>query len=221
MEILEKSLYVWTGKAKEKLPTMILPNGYGYLDYVEGLKNSLLEYSSFVTLPILSGQNGHSGCLNIEKGSEDLENIFHSITQRTNLICHCSSLMFINEINTDNFWEKIDKIILYSYLSNPIKHFERYKIKSQKYGVNINQIEEALLKYSDSRVYNRIPRPIYVIHPKTAMNRIRANKTELDKLSQNSNIVSIVEPEIGYEIAPEIQESKTSFITKKYFSKIL
>ena len=146
MKILEKSLYSWTGKAKEKLPTMILPNGYGYLDYVEGLKNSLLEHSSFVTLPILSGQNGHAGFLNVKKGSKDIENVFRSITQRTNLICHCSSLMFINEINSEEFWGKIDKVILYSYLSNPIKHFERYKVKSQKYGVNMNQIEEKSIK---------------------------------------------------------------------------
>ena len=52
------------------------------------------------------------------------------------------------------------------------------------------------------------------------MNRVRANKVELDKLSKNTNVVSIVEPEIGYEIAPEIQQEESSFITNNYFSKI-
>lgn len=221
MKNLKESLYHWEGKVKDKLASLILPNGYGYLKYIDGIQKELINISKDVYLSILSGQNGHNGILNIEQGSKDVENSVKMIKQKVNLICHCSSFMFINEIQSNTFWDKIDKVVLYSYLSNPISHFKRFKKKSLLYGVKMNQNELKLKKYSNPQVYANIPAPIYVIHPKTAMNRVRANSTELKKLAKNSNIISITEPELGYEISPETQEFETNYIVSNYFSKII
>ncbi len=215
------NIKIWTGEKPENGQALILPNGYGYLGYIDGVKNELIKHSSKVYLPILSGQNGNKGTLTIKQAVSDLKEQLRSIVGQVVVICHCSSLIVLNEIKSKSFWAKVSEINLYSFLADPQRHYERFMFKARKYGVKMEQDISALHSYFDCSVYENIPKQIRIIHPKTKMNRLRATSSELKEMSKLKNVVSLEQPDIGYEIDNNIQTEETKFIVRNFFRKSL
>ncbi len=225
MQTIQNNILRYKGGVNANYKTLfILPNGYGILKYIESLAEKLAPQTKEVIIPILSGQNGGDSKLGIETAVKEFKNIFTHVVgsdTRVNMICHCSALLYLSEIKDERIWKHIDKIILYSFLAHPDKHYDRFIKKSKRYGVAINEREMNLEKYSDMTIYEKIPCDIHVIHPKTDMNRLRASKKDLAKLSQLNNIITVVEPETGYEIEDDPQDDQVAYIINKYISNLM
>jgi len=206
--------------------TLILPNGYGPLHYVHTLIDEVSALKGKAIVPILPGQGGTSGELSISSAKEYFINdIIPIISKEKNVvsvICHCSALLYLSEVKSKLFWDKIDRVVVYSFLAHPEEHNERFIDKSLSFGVNIAlEKRDKLKSYSDFKVYEEIPVPLHVVHPKTLMNRLRASDSDLKKLKKLKNVACIIQPENGYEIedSPQIKEVKN--IVENVFSSLI
>lgn len=203
---------------------LVVPNGYGLLFYCKELGKALSKHYSNVIIPELRGQGGSEGLLSIKGAAQDLKDIILYIykqrDKKIDAIVHCSAAFYLFEIDDDDFWDKISKIILYGYLANPQKHLSRFKRKAKNYGIRIAKDLGDLTKYT-VEMYDEIPVPLHIIHPLAGINALRANKNELDILGQNAKNLKIRIPSVSYEIENTSQKENISMIVDKYYCDII
>lgn len=204
---------------------LVLPNGYGALEYCKSLGERLSENWSNITIPNLRGQGQSDGELSIKGGAKDIEYLCNEIKsssgKKITIIVHCSAIFYILSLTKkQEFWVNIEKIILYGYLAAPADHIERFTKKAKKYGVKVQFNRNEIIRFTPG-IYSEIPVPFYVVHPLSGINLSRANKVQLDELNIKGNPKLILTPEKGYEILDLAQNSMTSSIVRDYFNPIL
>ena len=212
------------GKAKKE-QILILPNGYGVLEYCKSLGGALSGQWSDIFMPNLRGQGLSDGELSIKGGSEDVKFVCKEIRSihdgKITIIVHCSAMLYLlNLVHEKKFWLNIERVILYAYLACPVIHIDRFKRKTKKYGVRV-KFNEKELWHSNSFKYRDIPVPFFVVHPLNKINLTRANKTQLNELNKYSNPCKILTPKKGYEILDIWQDHSVSNIVTNYYSPII
>jgi len=70
-------------------------------------------------------------------------------------------------------------------------------------------------------IYEKIPADMYVIHPLTPLNTMRATDEDLNALSKNRNIIDVVQPKTGYTISNDDQKEEVQMIYDKFMLPIL
>lgn len=216
------------GNSNAKRISIVLPNGYGFLKYVEGLVKFLQKDFQKVYVPLVRGQVEDGKFYNISDATYDLQAVFKHIFNdnadvQYSIFAHCSSMLYLLELADSNpkIFKKFNRIILYSFLAQPIKHFNRFTEKANKLGITVNQDKEYLLRYNDISLYENIPCKLHVVHPKTKLNSLRANKNELATLLKLNNVVTIDTPSKGYEIEDSFQTADIRYIYENYFKSII
>ena len=204
---------------------LVLPNGYGALEYCKTLGGRLSERWSNITIPNLRGQGQSDGELSIKGGANDVEYLCKEIKsssgKKITIIVHCSAIFYILSLTKkQEFWINIEKIILYGYLAAPADHIDRFTKKAKKYGVKVHVTRDEVTRFTPS-IYSEIPVPFYVVHPLSGINLSRANKIQLDELNIKGNPKLILTPEKGYEILDLGQNAMTSSIVINCFNPIL
>lgn len=216
--------YLHNNNAIEK-EILVLPNGYGALEYIKTLGKRLSENWSNITIPNLRGQGQSDGELSITGGANDIDylckEIKSSSDKKITIIVHCSAIFYILSLTKkQEFWVNIEKIILYGYLAEPEHHIDRFTKKAKKHGVKVQFTRDEVTRFTPS-IYSEIPVPFYVVHPLSGINLSRANKVQLDELNIKGNPKLILTPEKGYEILDLAQNSMTSSIVRDCFNPIL
>jgi len=211
-----------------KNKVLIFPNGYGSLEYIKSLEVKIESLKLNVSTICIDSVNEVKHNYNHKTIREYLPNLLkneitNSQSKNINIIAHCSSLTYFTELlETDfNEWDRIEKIILYSYLANPIKHYNRFIKKAQKKNITITERKNFLNKYSNPKIYENIPVPIEVIHSHTLMNKFRASDDELNKFLKNKNVISIEKPLHGYEILDLPQDEEIEYIFNNFIENKL
>ena len=204
---------------------LVLPNGYGALEYCKSLGDKLSESWSNITIPNLRGQGQSDGEFSIQGGANDIEYLCKEINsssgKKITIIAHCSAIFCILSLTKNQeFWINIEKIILYGYLATPADHLGRFTKRAKKYGVKVQFTRDEFTKFTPN-IYSEIPAPFYVVHPLSGINLLRANKLQLDELNVKGKPKVILTPEKGYEILDLAQKSLTSSIVRDCFNSIL
>lgn len=208
-------------KSQLENPLIIVPNWYWTLWYAKELLDVISQDYANTSLLELPGQTHTKGTLNFKSWSKELlKNINNNKNSKVNLLLHCSSLMLLECISED-VWDKLDKVIIYSYLADPQKHLLSFQRKSKIYGMRLDNSINNISRYVDPKVYEKIQADIHVIHPKIPLNVVRANDLDLETLSKNSNIVDIIQPVEGYEISNDNQSDKVEKMYSDYMKPIL
>lgn len=203
---------------------ILVPNGYGKLAYVDELERQLGQFIDTKTVDI-DGTANVGGILRIDQVTNSIQKLVEEQVKpndKATIISHCSALIALTNIDKSNvFWERIEQIIVYSYLAEPAEHLARFRSKASSLGVNISPSIEAELSEYSSKAIAKIPRPIHILHPKTQANQIRANASQLEDIRQFENVASLVQPDSGYEIRDESQVEHVSHIVNDYYKEIL
>lgn len=221
----EIEVFSLENKHASKKDVVVLPNGYGNLKYCRAVGKKLSESWSKIYIPSLRGQGASKGTLTIHGGAKDVYSLCQKINpiskKKIIIIVHCSAIFYLLAlIEKEEFWRKIEGVILYGYLAKPLHHIERFEKKAKKYGVNVQYGLEDI-EGINSSLYARIPVPFYVIHPLNRINLLRATKTQLDELKMNGNPSLIATPKKGYEILNSSQYESVSRIVKDHFNPII
>jgi len=209
----------------KKEQILVLPNGYGALEYSKTLGSVLSKKWSNILIPNLRGQGASDGELSIKGGAEDIIYLCNKIRSNSDrkitIIVHCSAIFYLlSLVQEKKFWDGVEKIILYGYLARPTDHTERFIKKAKKYGVKGQFSRDEIAEFH-SHIYSDIPVPFFVVHPLSVTNLARANKSQLDELMKNGNPELILTPEKGYEILDIAQDSAVSSIVTDCFNPII
>lgn len=201
---------------------LIFPNGYGKMQYINQIQEILDDLSinnrTVCIDDIVEVRNDYNSKTIKKFLPQLLSNQLNKYNEKVTILAHCSSLTYFVELIETNFnkWDKINKIILYSFLADPLLHYDRFRKKAMKLGINITENRSYLEKFSNIKIYEKIPVPIEVIHSDTLMNRFRANNNDLLCLEKNKNVKQILKPKKGYEIINEDQKELITYILKEY-----
>lgn len=189
--------------------TFIIPNGYGVLAYAHELGNVLSALNRRVCAVNVAGQGRSEGSLSIAAGSRDLVWYLDQVDEHSvSLLVHCSAMLALLQIPpTDGFWRRIDRVVLYAYLANPILHLERFHQKARRFGVHVDSHPEDLSAFGPPK-YATIPVPFAVIHPRDRLNQLRATDEDVEALLCAAHPFRFVRPDTGYDIDDEPQHRR-------------
>lgn len=201
-------------EARRSDPILIVPNGYGCLAYAKALAEDFSRVRGDAFIPILAGQGGNQGVLSISEAASDLASLIAQAKEKTGgksltLLPHCSSMLYIlHWPEGSTVWSAVSKVLLYSYLSRPEAHLERFRNNARRYKVRL--ANDLGCMQVDLESYAALPRPFGVVHPKTTMNRLRASEQDLEALRKKANPIVCLTPRDGYEILDRPQEQRVN-----------
>lgn len=192
----------------------IVPNGYGALKYIDSLNVSLSKLTNSVHNIILPGQNGKEGTLTVLTAAQTIHDEINKIYIETNkkvtVLTHCSSMLPLLQLASCNkkntLWDNVQQIVLYAYLAKPMNHVSRFLDKASKYNVDFGLVSSDIAHFSH-RDYVNVPVDVHVIHARTPMNRLRADRNDLKLLQDSGGIATLQTPTDGYDIADLYQSS--------------
>lgn len=208
------------------MKTLLLPNGYGKLEYLSSLEQSLNSRGIDAQTLIFPGQNGKAGSLSIESATVELEDFLAKCSngEEINIIAHCSAafpvLRSANGSESKHLWENVKNLIIYSYLAKPSLLENDFRRIAKKHKINLSSDANVNIEIGPHE-YLKTGLKITVIHPQTIRNKIRADQKDLDDLSKMSNVTAIAQPLRGYEIADTPQKNEVELIVDNFYRKIL
>lgn len=207
------------------MKTLLLPNGYGKLEYLSSLEHSLNARGFNAQTLIFPGQNGKAGSLSIESAAVELESFLTNNQQeQINIIAHCSAafpvLRSANNIDKKHLWRNVKNLIIYSYLANPSLLEEDFRRIAKQHMINLSPDANITINVGPEEYFKTGLR-ITVIHPRTTRNKIRANQEDLSNLSKMTNVTAIKQPAQGYEIVNKPQTEDVNLIVDNFYCNIL
>jgi hypothetical protein len=204
---------------------LVVPNGYGSLNYCHSVAQELSNTWSHVYTVDLRGQGRSDGQLSVHGAASDLQKVIPFVRQKskkkTSLLVHCSAMLYLLDLSrNDPVWNSVDRILLYSYLAQPDKHLKRFLQKTKQYGVRIAEDLGISNSYSP-KSFSKLPVPFAVIHPNSGLSRLRANLEELKELEIANQLFDIRIPDEGYEISDINQEQLIQEMVFKHINPLL
>ncbi len=214
----------WYNENKRAHGVLVLPNGYGVLNYLRTVCQQLAEIGCSVFTLDFSGQGQSDAKLSLKTMTEDLSFAIQMARERLNsslgitILAHCTAMLPLLELSKKRYdLTGIRLVILYGYLAHPVEHFSRFLRKGKKYKIRIDQSPDDLPNYT-SEDYAAFPVPLVVIHPRIPNNIHRASVTDVTKLVQIAKPKAFYVPDFGYAISNHEQVNNVKRIITSFVS---
>ena len=203
---------------------VVLPNGYGFLQYAKSVCGELSAHGYSVYTVNVRGQGESAGEYSIPGAAEDISAAIEHIKadeKSLHLLVHCSAALPLIWLGSGApFWKSVKSVLLYCYLAEPEKHLTRFRLKCARYGVRLAEDVGPLDCY-DSAAYRAIPVPMAVVHPQVPANLLRASLAQLQALADHLDSAEITAPASGYNINSCPQHAVVQETVKRDFLPLL
>ena len=203
---------------------VVLPNGYGVLEYAKSVCAELAGYGYPVYTMNVRGQGESTGQYSIPGAAEDISVAIEHIKAEENslqLLVHCSAALPLLWLGPDApLWKSVKAVLLYCYLAEPEKHLARFRLKCERYGIRGVKDVSRLDCYGPS-AYRAIPVPLAVVHPQIPANRRRASLQQLQELASHLDSPEIRAPASGYDINSRPQHAVVQKTVERDFIPLL
>ncbi len=203
------AMHIWRPSQKTGDSVLVLPNGYGLLEYARTVCEEFSSHGHNVYSIEVRGQGRSDGEYSIKGAAEDISNAIERIQEQEkdlHLLAHCTSAFPLISLGKNALiWKTIKSVTLYCYVSEPQLHMERFRHKCQQYGVRLAKNVGQLDCYGPE-AYQAIPVPLTIIHPKTPINLRRASLSQLYNMASKVASIQIITPTTDYNISTHAQK---------------
>ena len=205
---------------------VVLPNGYGMLQYAHSVCGSLSRLGVNVHAINCSGQGLSDGQLSLASLAADIEFFLSNLrdnsnSERLTILAHCTAMLPLLELNRSGFsWSGIETIILYGYLADPAVHFARFIRKARRYHVRVAHDVSDLPDFTPAD-YAALPCGFVVVHPRIPNNLYRASVEDVLQLATTASPRGFYLPDFGYAISDHPQSRKVDMIIDSFIAPYL
>jgi len=214
----------WQPQQRRHDSVVVLPNGYGFLQYAKSVCEELSAHGYSVYTMNVRGQGESVGEYSIHGAAEDISVAIKHIKadeKSLHLLVHCSAAMPLIWLGANApLWKSVKSVLLYCYLAEPEKHLARFRLKCERYGVRLAEDVGPLDCYG-SAAYRTIPVPMAVVHPQVPANLQRASLAQLEELADHLDSAEITAPASGYNINSFSQHAVVQETVERDFLPLL
>jgi|LGOV01.1.fsa_nt_gb hypothetical protein len=211
-------MHIWHPPKKTGDSVLVLPNGYGLLEYARTVCEELSSHGHNVYSIEARGQGRSDGEYSINGAAEDICDTLDRIHEQEkdlHLLAHCSSALPLIYLGKNApIWKAIKSVTIYCYLAEPHTHMDIFRHKCQRYGVRLAKSVGRLDCYGPE-AYRSIPVPLTIVHPKMPTNLRRASLSQLHDIASKVDSLRIATPATGYNINAHAQKATVRTVIER------